>query len=551
MWPSLDPKDDTWYVLGGVVAESFKWGKLTDILRNSTHPSVAHRVVQEDTFTPIEQYTAADLADKEIIEKDGKKLVKSHIDKDVYGYKINKWGVLLWVNIYRNKYTPVYMKREDRMRHHYLIGKSGTGKSVLLQTLARQDIWNGDGCCVIDPHGDLVEDILEYIPKERAKDIVFFDAGNEDRPMGLNLYDINSIDQADRTVNDATEIFIKMFWSEIFGPRIQEYFKYGSLTLLEDFEDKPTLLDVPRLFTDETYRDFKTKKVKNAVVKNFREKTYQAMGDREKQEIIPYFTSKFVSFNTNRLIRNIIGQTKSAIKFKEAMDSQKVILISLSKGKIWEINAQLLGMIIVSQMYNGAMARATMDKKDRKDFFLYVDEFQNFVSGTFADILSEARKYRLALIMAHQYIAQLESWDKSAGGKADVKAAVFGNCGTIQSFKIWAPDAEFLEKEYAPVLWAQDIIGISNYKTYLKLNIDNSTSRVFSMNAIYTQDYRNKKIATILKEYSAKKYGRKREFVDAEISARLWLTADEVESPPLESPIETPPTWTESTLLPT
>ena len=528
--PVMSPKEDTGFIMSGIVAEKFKWWKLSDILKNSQDEAVAKKIVSEDIFIPIEQYTASDLADKEIIEKDGKKFVKSSSQKDVYGYKINKGWVLLGVNIYRNKYTPVYMKREDRMRHHYLIWKSGTGKSVLLQTLARQDIWNGDGCCVIDPHGDLVEDILEYIPKERAKDIVFFDAGNEDRPMWLNLYEIDHIDQADRTVNDATEIFLKMFGPEIFWPRIQEYFKYGSLTLLEDFEDRPTLLDVPRLFTDEVYRDFKTKKVKNAVVKNFRDKTYAAMWDREKQEIIPYFTSKFVSFNTNRLIRNIIGQTKSAIRFKEAMDNQKVILISLSKGKIGEINAQLLGMIIVSQIYNGAMARARMSKEERKDFFLYVDEFQNFVSGTFADILSEARKYRLALIMAHQYIAQLEAgkwlWD-SGGGKNDVKAAVFGNCGTIQSFKIGAPDAEFLEKEYAPVLWAQDIIGISNYKTYLKLNIDNSTSRVFSMNAIYTQDYRNKKIAAILKEHSAKKYGRKREFVDAEISTRLWLTTDE------------------------
>ncbi len=544
--PVMNPADDTGFIMSGVVAEKYQGWKIDTILRGLSHPAIGMRQIDEEIFTPIEHYTADDLADKEIVERDGKKYVKTSTKKDIYGYKVNKWWVLLWVNIYRNKYTPVYMKREDRMRHHYMIWKSGTGKSVLLQTLARQDIWNGDGCCIIDPHGDLVEDIMEYIPKERAKDVIFFDAGNEDRPMGLNLYDIDNIDQADRTVNDATEIFIKMFWSEIFWPRIQEYFKYGSLTLLEDFEDKPTLLDVPRLFTDETYRDFKTKKVKNAVVKNFREKTYAAMGDREKQEIIPYFTSKFVSFNTNRLIRNIIGQTETAIKFREAMDSQKIILVSLSKGKIWEINAQLLGMIMVSQIYNGAMWRANTAKEDRKDFFLYVDEFQNFVSGTFADILSEARKYRLWLIMAHQYIAQLESWDKSGGGKADVKAAVFGNAGTIQSFKIGAPDAEFLEKEYAPVLWAQDIIGIANYKTYCKLNIDNSTSRVFSMNAIYTQDYRNKKIAAVLKEYSSKKYGRKREFVDAEISARLWLTSDEPSlpvtpevqsvSPPIVSP---------------
>jgi DNA helicase HerA-like ATPase len=300
------------------------------------------------------------------------------------------------------------MKRNDRSRHHYCIGKSGTGKSVLLQTLARQDIWNGDGICLIDPHGDLAEDILAYIPKERAKDIVYFDAGNEDRPMGLNLYEINNLDEADKVVNDATEIFLKMFGPEVFGPRLQEYFKYGSLTLLEDFEDRPTLLDVVRLFTDEAYREIKLKKVTNPVVKNRREKTFNAMGDREKQEIIPYFSAKFVSFNTNRIMRNIIGQTKSGFNFNDIMNNRKILIINLSKGRIGELNAELLGMILVSKIYNGAMERAKIPESERKDFYLYVDEFQNFISGTFADILSEARKYKLSLIMAHQYIAQLE-----------------------------------------------------------------------------------------------------------------------------------------------
>ena len=193
---------------------------------------------------------------------------------------------------------------------------------MFLQTIARQDLWNGDGICLIDPHGDLAEDVLSFVPKERAKDVVYFDAGNEDRPMGLNLYEINSLDEADRTVNDATEIFLKMFGPEIFGPRIQEYFKYGSLTILEDFEDRPTLLDVVRLFTDEAYREVKVAKVTNAVVRNRRERT------------IPYFSSKFVSFNTNRLIRNIIGQTKSAFNFDDVMNNQKILLVNLSKGKI-------------------------------------------------------------------------------------------------------------------------------------------------------------------------------------------------------------------------
>ena len=541
--PQFSDDERNGKVMTGILAEKFKDGKLSDILKDYTnHRAVTSREIEEEKLTPLTEYQTAHpgvisevdgketINGLEIITKGEEKFVREIVDKKtVYGYKLYKNAVLLGTNIYRNQLSPVYMKREDRTRHHYMIGKSGTWKSVFLQTIARQDLWNGDGICLIDPHGDLAEDVLSFVPKERAKDVVYFDAGNEDRPMGLNLYEINSLDEADRTVNDATEIFLKMFGPEIFGPRIQEYFKYGSLTILEDFEDRPTLLDVVRLFTDEAYREVKVAKVTNAVVRNRRERTYNAMGDREKAEIIPYFSSKFVSFNTNRLIRNIIGQTKSAFNFDDVMNNQKILLVNLSKGKIWEMNAQLLGMILVSKIYNSAMGRAKLDPKDRKDFYLYVDEFQNFVSGTFADILSEARKYRLGLIMAHQYIAQLEAgkglWD-SWGGKSDVKAAVFGNVGTMMSFKIGAPDAEFMEKEYAPLLWPQDIVGIANYKSYIKLNIDNATSKVFSMNSIYTKDYQNKKIAPLLMEYSSKKYGRAREFVDAEISNRLWVGSD-------------------------
>jgi len=542
------PKDTNTFIISGQLAENYKKGKLSEILEADykDHRAVGSKTIEVEHLQPVTDFKSTELEDKEIVDlgtaqpgKDGQRYVRTVENKTVYGYKTYKDAILLGTNIYRNMYSPVYMKREDRTRHHYCIGKSGTGKSVFLQTIARQDVWNGDGLCLIDPHGDLAEDMLAYIPKERAKDIIYFDAGNEDRPMGLNLYEINVLDEADRVVNDATEIFIKMFWPEIFGPRLQEYFKYWSLTLLEDFEDRPTLLDVVRLFTDETYREYKVKKVTNPTVKNRWDKTFNAMGDREKQEIIPYFSAKFVSFNTNRLIRNIIGQTKSAFKLEDVMNNGKILIINLSKGRTGESNAQLLGMILVSKIYTAAMARAKMEEKDRKDFYLYVDEFQNFVSWTFADILSEARKYRLCLIMAHQYIAQLEpakwlGWD--GWGKWDVKAAVFGNVGTMQSFKVGAPDAEFLEKEYAPILSGQDIVGIANYKAYIKLNIDNSTSRVFSMNAIYTKDYQNKKIVPILKEYSSKKYGRKREFVDAEMSARLGQGVEEEKLPEPAAP---------------
>ena len=529
--------DDEWNgrVISWVLAENYKKWNLSEILKDYPHHwAVWTRTDTTEELKPIEECSESDKKKHEIVEEDGKQFVKFTKENTVRWYKTYKWWVLLGVNIYRNIFSPVYIKRDDRTRHHYCIWKSGTWKSVFLQTLARQDIWNWDWICLIDPHGDLAEDMLAYIPKERAKDVVYFEAWDEERPMWLNLYEIDNLDQADRTVNDATEIFLKMFWPEIFWPRIQEYFKYGSLTLLEDFEDRPTLLDVTRLFTDDWYREFKLKKVTNAVVRNWWEKTYNAMWDREKQEIIPYFSSKFVSFNTNRLIRNIIWQTKSAFKFDDIMNNQKILLINLSKGKIWEMNAQLLGMIIVSKVYNAAMARATIPEKDRKDFYLYVDEFQNFVSWTFADILSEARKYRLGLIMAHQYIAQLDpaKWlGDTWGWKSDVKAAVFGNVGTMMSFKVGAPDAEFLEKEYSPVLSGQDIVWIANYKSYIKLNIDNATTRVFSMNSIYTKDYQNKKIVPILKEYSAKKYGRRREFVDAETRARLWLWIDENDLP--------------------
>ena len=553
------PKDFNGYIMSWVLAESFKWGKLDIILADYTkHRAVTEKIYNEEVLEPIEKFSEEQLKGKETIEKDGKKFVKSIRQKKGFWYKLFKDAILIGTNIYRNVLSPVYMKRDDRMRHHYCIGKSGTWKSVFLQTIARQDIWNGDGICLIDPHGDLAEDMLAYIPKERAKDLVYFDAGDEERPMGLNLYEINVLDEADRVVNDATEIFIKMFGPEIFGPRLQEYFKYGSLTLLEDFEDRPTLLDIVRLFTDEGYREYKLKKVTNPTVKNRREKTFNAMGDREKQEIIPYFSAKFVSFNTNRLIRNIIGQTKSAFKFDDIMDNKKILIINLSKGKIGESNANLLGMIIVSKIYTAAMGRARQKEEERKDFFLYVDEFQNFVSGTFADILSEARKYRLSLIMAHQYIAQLEppkGMGDVGGGKNDVKAAVFGNVGTMQSFKVGAPDAEFLEKEYAPVLSQEDIVGITNYKAYIKLNIDNATTRAFSMNTIYTKDYQNKKIVPILKEYSGKKYGRKREFVDAEMEARLGINTDETKLPeataiaPSEATTTPPPTEATPTVV--
>ncbi|MDD3646371.1 MAG: type IV secretory system conjugative DNA transfer family protein [Candidatus Gracilibacteria bacterium] len=451
------------------------------------------------------------------------------------GFPVYKDGVILGWNEYRNKKIPVYFNRKDRGRHHYILGKSGGGKSVFIGTLARQDIRNGDGVCVIDPHGDLVEDILAYIPKERAKDVIIFDPSDDDRPMGLNMLDIISTDpearkrEMDKAALDATEIFIKIFGDEIFGPRIQHYFRNGCLTLMEDTEDGGTLIDVPRLFVDDAFMKYKVSKVKNPVVRSFWEHEYANTGDREKQEMIPYFSSKFGPFITNTTIRNIIGQPKSAFNIREMMDNKKILLVNLSKGKIGALNAQLLGLIFVSKVNMAAMSRADIPESERKDFYMYVDEFQNFATETFGEILSEARKYHLSLIMAHQYIAQIGGHSGQKGDKPSIRDAVFGNAGTIQSFKVGADDAEYLEKEYAPILSQQDIIGIANYTAYLKLNIDNASSRPFDIKTIWDEAYKDEtvkngtKISDIIKEYSRKKYGRKKKYVDMEIEARLGI----------------------------
>ena len=431
-------------------------------------------------------------------------------------------GVVIGRSLYRGQARDVRIMRDDRTRHQYIIGKSGTGKSVLLSYQARQDIANGDGLCLVDPHGDLVEDTLQTVPKERAKDVIVFDPADIERPMGMNLLEAKTNEERDRASLDAMEIFIKIFGDEIFGPRIQHYFRNACLTLMEDEEEGATLIDVPRIFVDEEFLKYKLSKVTNTVVRSFWEHEYASTGDREKQEMIPYFSSKFGPFITNTTIRNIIGQPKSAFDIGEIMNNQKILLVNLSKGKIGDLNAQLLGLIFVNKISMAAMARQEIPKSERKDFYLYCDEFQNFATDTFASILSEARKYRLSLIMAHQYIAQLT---KTPTGHDDtrVRDAVFGNVGTMLSFKIGADDAEYMEKEYAPLLSMQDILSIANYKAYIKLNIHNTTSRPFSMETIW-DPIKNEKLSDILHKYSRMKYGRKKIFVDQEIEARLGIT---------------------------
>lgn len=419
-------------------------------------------------------------------------------------------GILLGNNVYRGKQTTVKIGKDDRTRHFYVIGKSGSGKSVFLEYCIRQDIMNGDGVCVIDPHGDLAQAVLPYVPPHRAKDVVYFDPADEERPMGLNLLEA-APDQRELVASEAMQIFIKLFGAEIFGPRIQHYFRNGALTLMEDEDEGATIIDVPRLFVDDAFLQSKLKKVKNPVVKAFWEKEYAKTGDREKQEMIPFFSSKFGPFVTNSIIRNIIGQSKSAFNVRKIMDEQKIFLVSLSKGKIGEQNMKLLGLILVAQIQMAAMSRVDIPAKQRKDFYLYVDEFQNFATDSFASILSEARKYRLALIVAHQYITQLEE---------DIRDAVFGNVGSMMSFKVGANDAEYMAKEYTPVYDEKDILGISNYKAYIKLCINNATSNAFSMDTIYDPEGKNEELGKAIRQVSRLLYGRDKKYVDLETMER-------------------------------
>lgn len=435
-----------------------------------------------------------------------------------------KEGLLLGINDYRNVKTEVRILPDDRMRHFYLIGKSGTGKSTILDQMLKQDLRNGNGLCLVDPHGDLVEAALPYLPRERAEDVIVFEPGDMDRPMGLNILEAETEDQREFMAQEALAIFIKLYGEEIMGPRLQNYFRNAALTLMADEEDPATLIDIMRLFTDEDYQKIKVAKVTNPSVKAFWTQEYAKSGQREKEEIIPYFAAKFGPFVTNRQIRNIIGQPKSGFDFRKVMDEGKILLVNLSKGKLGDLNAKLLGMIIVSKIQMAAMSRANIPESERKDFFLYVDEFQNFVTESFASILSEARKYRLGLIVAHQYISQITKMDGGGKGSHEdttIRDAVFGNVGSMMCFKIGAQDAETMAKEFAPAFTEQDLVNIANYHAYIKLNIKNTTSRGFVMKTIYDKTGADKEAAEAYKQLSRLKYARDRAFVEREIKRKL------------------------------
>jgi len=427
-------------------------------------------------------------------------------------------GIVLGHNVYRGEDVVVRLKEGDRRRHMYIIGKSGSGKSVLLASMAEQDIKAGHGVCVIDPHGDLVDTVLSYVPPERYEDVVYFDPSDIERPMGLNMLEYGEENQKDFAVQDMISIFMKLFPPEMIGPMFEHNMRNVMLTLMADKEHPGTIMDIPRMFTDTEYQKYKVSKVTDPTVRSFWEQEMAKTSDFHKSEMLGYLISKVGRFVENEMLRNIIGQTKSAFDLRDIMDKKKILLVNLAKGKTGEVNSNLLGLIIVSKLQMAAMTRAELPENERHDFYLYIDEFQNFVTDSIATILSEARKYRLNLIMAHQYVGQLVD-DK---GNTRIRDAVFGNVGTIASFKIGVEDAEVIAKEFAPVFNEYDVINIEKYHAYVKLLIDNTASRPFQME---TYPPSNGAPGTVekLKAYSRTLYGVERSVVAADINRRLDL----------------------------
>lgn len=430
-----------------------------------------------------------------------------------------KEGITLGRSVYRGVEQIVKMKRDDRRRHLYTIGKSGSGKSVFIQGLAVQDIQNGEGVCVIDPHGDFVEYVLQHIPKERVDDVIVFSPADVDRPIGLNMMEAKTEEQKDFITQEMISIFYKLVTDpSMIGPMFEHNMRNVMLTLMADMETPGTIAEIPRMFTDDAFVAKWKKKLKDPVVLAFWEKEMAKTSDFHKSEMLGYLISKVGRFTENAMVRNIIGQSHSGFSFREVMDQKKILLVNLSKGLVGEINANLLGMIIVSKLQMAALERASLEEKDRHDFYLYIDEFQNFITDSIATILSEARKYRLELIIAHQYMKQLED----NKGKTGVRDAVLGNAGTLVSFRIGVEDAEVLAKEYAPVFSAYDLVNVEQYTAYVKLLIDNTAAKPFNM-MTYPAKPGNKQLAAAIKELSRLKYGRPREIVEAEIMERSQL----------------------------
>lgn len=428
-------------------------------------------------------------------------------------------GMYLGKSVYRGITRDVYISKADRQRHMYIVGKTGTGKSEFLKDMIMHDIKNGEGVCVIDPHGELVDDIMEFIPVERAEDVIYFDPSDIERPMGLNIMEAKTEDEKHFVVGAIINLMYKLYdphKTGIIGPRFEHAIRNAMLTVM--YEDGATFIEVVRVLTDSKFVQTMLPKVKDPIIRRYWTDQIAQTSDFHKSETLDYIVSKFGRFVTNKMMRNIIGQSKSGFNFRDVMDNQKILLVNLSKGKIGEENSSFLGLILVPRILMAALSRQDLPQSQRKDFYLYVDEFQNFATSDFAVILSEARKYRLNLTVANQFLGQIEE---------DVKQAVIGNVGTIISFRVGVPDAQFLQSEFQPTFSEADLTNVDRFNVFIKTIVNNQPQPPFSMDL--TKDIeaiekmRNPEVAKHIKELSRLKYGQDLDIIEEVMSKRAQL----------------------------
>ena len=415
---------------------------------------------------------------------------------------------------YRNEFKKFGIKADDRRRHMYLIGKTGMGKSTILENMIIDDIRAGRGVAVVDPHGDLAEKIIEYIPTERIKDVVYLNPADIDYPIAFNVVEQVEPHLQHLVASGLIGVFKKL-WADSWGPRL-EYILRNAILAILDYPGS-TLMGVVRMLSDKTYRKKVVASVKDPMVKSFWEKEFAGYADKFASEAVSPIQNKVGQFLSSSLMRNIIGQVKSSIDVRKIMDEGNILIMNLSKGRIGEDNSALLGAMMITKIQLAAMSRVDISESERRDFYLYIDEFQNFSTDSFANILSEARKYRLNLIMAHQYIEQLGDV---------VKAAVFGNVGTLIAFRVGANDAEDLVKEFTPTFSEEDLVNLPKYEMYLRLMIDGITSNPFSAKGLppLRSDEKTGNIEKII-EFSREKYSSPRALVEERIMK--WHESEE------------------------
>ncbi len=431
--------------------------------------------------------------------------------------KVPETGVILGENQFRGVSKEIRLTENDRRRHTYVIGSTGMGKSVLLTNVAYQDMVDGRGFAFIDPHGDAVELLMSKVPEDRVDDIIYFDPADMEHPVGMNMFEWTTEDQKDFIVQEGINMLQSLFDPNnqgFFGPRGQHMFRNAALLLMSD-PNGATFIDIPQCFTDPEFVKQKLQYVTDKAVYDYWTKEFPAsQKSNDAGEVITWFTSKWGPFLSNLTMRNILGQVKSGFNIREIMDNKKIFLVNLSKGRLGDINSQLLGMILVMKFQAAAMSRADIPEHERKDFCLFVDEFQNFATESFESILSEARKYRLNLFLANQFMTQLT--DK-------IREGILGNVGTIMSGRLGVTDAELMEKAFTPVFKAEDLHKQGNYQAIATVMMNNLPSSPFTMALLPPMGEANPELLETMKAYSAAKYGRTREEVEAEIRAR-WKT---------------------------